>query len=66
LEHAVLIGTERQKNVAMLERAMVQSKPDFCDQIKARPDAGTLFEKLFMSLPDAIVVVGSDGSESAS
>lgn len=29
---------------------------------KARPDAATLFEKLFVSSPDAIVVIGSDGS----
>jgi diguanylate cyclase (GGDEF)-like protein/PAS domain S-box-containing protein len=41
---------------------MPSSKQDFCYESKTRPDAGTLFEKLFMSSPDAIVVVGSDGS----
>jgi hypothetical protein len=60
LEHAVLFQTGKVKRSLLSSSLrMGQSKQGFCYEAKTRPDAGTLFEKLFTSSPDAIVVVGT-------
>jgi len=64
LEHAVPLETAKLErkllcsNLRMLNRNMDMGQ----GAAKSRPDAAKLFEKLFMSSPDAIVVIGGDGS----